>query len=159
MKKYIMKPKVDASEFVPKLLMTLLFFALTVLSAWLVKISIVLFVIVFVLMTRGLCIFYRSLMFDKYGSEELTITQQRLVIRKKVPLLRNTIIEVPMEDILSVETTKYREKDTNGLLLNTVRLLRYFASVVSFNRGHIEVETIYKPYRICCDESQRDEVL
>lgn len=155
---YITKTKVIASEFVSKCIMACVFILFMIVTIPLFSESLYLATIIYMCLLIGFVIFARSLLWDVFGKEVITITEQELIIDRILLLSKRSTV-VPLEDITSIDCTQYTKKTDNGIFFNSISFWRYLTSITTLNKGYITVHTPYRPYRFCLDIHQRESIV
>lgn len=155
---YTTKTKVIASEFVIKCFMAGVFVLFMIVTIPLFSESIFLATIIQMCLLIGSVRFVRSLLWDVFGKEELTITEQELIIDRILLLSKKSIV-VPLEDITSIECTQYIKKADNGIFINSISFWRYLASITTLDKGYITIQTPYRSYRFGMDVHQRESII
>lgn len=155
---YTTKTKVIASEFVIKCIMAGVFILFMIVTIPLFSESLFLATIIHMCLLIGFARFVRSLLWDVFGKEVLTITEQELIIDRILLLSKKSIV-VPLEDITSIDCTQYTKKADNGIFINSISFWRYLASITTLNKGYITVQTPYRSYRFGMDVHQRESII
>lgn len=155
---YTIKTKVIASEFVIKCIMAGVFILFMVVTVPLFSESLSLSVIIYMCLLIGLVIFVRSLLWDIFGKEVLTITEQELIINRIMLLSKRSTV-VLFEDITSIDCTQCTQKAGNDIFVNSITFWRYLASITTLNKGYITVHTPYRSYSFCLDVHQRESII
>lgn len=153
-----MKPKVIALEFVIKCIMAGVFVLFLIVTIPLFLENIPLSILIYMFLLIGLVIFVRSLLWDIFGKEILTITEQNMIIDRTLLFSKRSIV-VLFEDITSIDCTQYTKKADNDVFFNSITFWRYLASIATINKGYITLRTPYRSYSFCLDIHQRDSII
>lgn len=156
---FIIKPTIVLSEFVIKCTMASLFLLFIIGTLpLLLPGNVTLSIISDCLLLTGLSIFVRSILWDLFGKEIVTISEQKLTIERILPFSKKSI-SISIEDITSIDCTQYAPQTDNDVFFKSISFFRYLRSIVSLNRGYIFIQTIYRSYQFCPDIQQREFIL